>query len=88
MVQIHSPRPLFPLSIQQFTLRFQLQVVVHPKNLREADFGAAVQRIGPRALRQKVSLNQASRPPEDADAFAVDSSDDPAELSSFHLMVV
>jgi len=57
---------------------------VDPKNLREADFGATVQRVGPRALRQKVCLNQASRPPEDADAFAVDSSDDPAELSSFY----
>src|SRR5215469_9220080 len=58
---------------------------VHPKNLREANFRSAVQRVGPRALRQKVSLNQASRPPEDADAFA---GDDPAELSSFHLVVV
>src|SRR6266850_4852509 len=28
MVQIHSPRPLFPLSIQQFTLRFQLQILL------------------------------------------------------------
>ena len=61
------------------------QIGVHPKNLREADFRSAVQRVGPRALRQKVSLNQASRPPEDADAFA---GDDPAELSSFHLVVV
>ena len=66
--------------------RFYL--AVHPKNLRAADFGTTVQRVGPRALRQKVSLNQASRPPEDADAFAVDSGDDPAELCSFHLMVV
>ena len=58
---------------------------VHPKNLRKADFRSAVQRVGPGALRQKVSLNQASRPPEGADAFA---GDDPAELSSFHLVVV
>ena len=65
-----------------------LRKAVHPKNFREADFGATVQRVGPRALRQKVPLNQATRPPEDADAFAVDSSDDPAELSSFHLMVI
>ena len=28
LVQIQSPRPLFPLSIQQFTLRFQLQVLL------------------------------------------------------------
>jgi hypothetical protein len=28
MVQIHSPRPLFPLSIQNFALRFVLLVLI------------------------------------------------------------
>jgi hypothetical protein len=49
----HAVQPVAALQ-SEYSLWWrdpEKDILVHPKNLREADFGAAVQQVGPRALR-------------------------------------